>query len=160
MPNLANPCVFRYLQGVIGSSWSILPPFYSSKRGQLGIFLFREDPLHRTGQTRVVIGLCLPNCRANATLECTPFLTVFTKFEGLMSQLPLWHGKDLPSGYRYRQLFDMEPICSKMSIPSAQQLSGLIPAYSRSRCRIQPSGGSVRTETTARSPTLPPCWLR
>lgn len=26
-----------------------------------------------------------------------------------MNQLPLWHGKDLPSGYRYRQLFDNLP---------------------------------------------------
>ncbi len=34
-----------------------------------------------------------------------------------MNQLPLWHGKDLPSGYRYRQLFENLPALALM--PSA-----------------------------------------
>ncbi len=58
----------------------------------------------------MAIGFHVPNCVGSGTLELTPFPTVFTKFEGLMDQLPLWHGPDLPSGYRYRQLFEHLPI--------------------------------------------------
>lgn len=88
---------------------AILSPFYTPQKGQLGIFQFREAPYSGIAGTGVVMGFHLPNYLVTATLERSLFFSIFTKFEGLMNQLPLWHGQQLPSVYRYHQLFEHLP---------------------------------------------------
>lgn len=110
MPNLDNSFIFCYLRATPPSIYAFWMPFCPPENGRLGIFLFREGRVSDADHTRMVISFHVPNHLGNATLELTPFPTAFTKFEGLMDQLSLWHGRDLPSGYRYRQLFDHLPV--------------------------------------------------
>ena len=83
----------------------------------LGISLFRET--HISNQILVLIFQehHLPKLTPCATLESTSFCTPFTKFEGLMSQLPLIRGPHLPSVFRYGILFGNLPRLSLLSLP-------------------------------------------
>jgi hypothetical protein len=110
MPNFGNLFILIYLQSPFASVCAFWGLFCPPENGQLGIFLFREGQGSDTDSTRMDTASDVPNYVTNATLELTLFPMGFTKFEGLMNQLPLWHGKDLPSGYRYRELFAHLPV--------------------------------------------------
>jgi len=108
---------FYNLQGCSKPKIGILTLFEALKKGGLGIFLFRETPTGIHILALISQAHDLPKPVICATLESTSFGSPFTKFEGLMIQLPLLRGPHLPSVYRYGVLFKHLPELPIVRVP-------------------------------------------